>query len=85
MDEGRSISFRVTMAQRRRVEKRASDLRKTIAEYAREMTLGEPIYDATLGEAYRKAFAYASKTLEADPVAMELFEECFRHLERYFQ
>jgi hypothetical protein len=85
MKRDSSIRFRVNASERRRIEKRAADACATVAEYARVMILGEPIYDRELAEAYRKLFAYSSKKLEHHPVAMELFAECFRNLDRYFR
>jgi hypothetical protein len=85
MDKSSSIFFRITPLQRRRIEQKAAEAHKTISDYARDMTLGAPIYDAELGEAYRKAFVYASGKLADDPVAEKLFAECFRNLDRYFR
>jgi hypothetical protein len=76
--QGTPITVRLDVRQRERIEAKAARAHLTLSDYARKMLLSEPIYDAELGEAYRKLFLHVRSNYPDDPVARALVEECFR-------
>jgi hypothetical protein len=75
---GTPITVRLSARQRARIEAKAARAHATLSDYARKMLLSEPIYDAELGEAYRKLFLHVRINYPGDRVATALVEECFR-------
>jgi hypothetical protein len=77
-ESGTWLKIRISEKSKAELTKKAERAKVSLSEYARRLVLGLPIFDAELGEAYRKLFRHIHATYPDDPTAKRLVAECFR-------